>query len=394
MATVVADAQTFVVRRAQGRQRELEPLVRKNADRLPAMRRWRCGLAVVLAELGRTDEARRELEHLAADDFDDLPRDAFWLVAMAQLAELCTLLHDRPRAQRLYDLLVPYEGRNVVSLAAYHGPVARYLGQLAMTVGETERALGHLETARSAAERMRARPTIVETALDTAEALARRSAPGDAMRARALVDGVAHDAARLRMEGAIARAEALLTRLEPVAGEPPAPGAEAPPRSAALRREQDVWRLDHEGRSALLQDAKGLHQLAVLLANPGVPIAAVALAADGVPAAADLGAQRARAEELREELEEARRFNDPEKVAGLGEALAALAAELSPSGSATGPAAERARVNVTRAIRSAIGRIAAQEPELGHLLQGAIRTGSQCVYCPDPGVPLRWEVRL
>src|SRR5205085_1496271 len=149
-----------------------------------------------------------------------------------------------------------------------------------------------------AAERMHARPTIVETALDTAEALARRGAPGDAMRARALVGGVVHDAATLRMQGAIARAEALRTRLEPVAGAR-ALGAEAP----------------------------------------------------------------------------------------------ALAATLSGSGAATGPAAERARVNVTRAIRSAIGRIAEQEPELGHLLQGAIRTGSYCVYEPDPGVPLRWAVR-
>ena len=56
----------------------------RNADRLPAMRRWRCGLALVLAELGREDEARRELEHLAADDFDDLPRDA--LVARRDVA--------------------------------------------------------------------------------------------------------------------------------------------------------------------------------------------------------------------------------------------------------------------------------------------------------------------
>ena len=66
-----------------------------NADRLPAMRRWRCGLALVLAELGREDEARRELEHLAAADFEDVPRDALWLVAMSLLAELCTLLDDR-----------------------------------------------------------------------------------------------------------------------------------------------------------------------------------------------------------------------------------------------------------------------------------------------------------
>ena len=393
MAPLIADAQTIAVRRVQGRQQEIEPLVRKHADRLPAMRRWRCGLALVLAELGRTDEARRELEHLAARDFDDIPRDALWLVAMALLAELCALLGDRSRAARLYELLAPYEGRNVVSEGAtYLGPVARYLGLLAMTAGETERALGHLETARSAAERMHARPTIVLTALDTAEVLARRGAPGDAMRARALVDGVAHTAATQRMQGAIARAEDLRARLARAA--PPAgAGGLGPSLHATLRREQDVWRLDFEGRRALLQDAKGLHHLAVLLASPGRPIAALELAG-GSPPAADVEAQRALAGELREELEEARAFNDPERIAVASKALARLAADLSAAADADGPATERARVNVTRAIRTAIARIDEQEPELGHLLKRAVRTGASCTYEPDPGVALEWDVRL
>ena len=96
MAPIIADAQTFLALRTQGRQRELEPLVRRNADRLPAMRRWRCGLALVLAELGREEEARRELEHLAAFDFADVPRDALWLESMSLLAELCTVLDVDP----------------------------------------------------------------------------------------------------------------------------------------------------------------------------------------------------------------------------------------------------------------------------------------------------------
>jgi hypothetical protein len=399
LAPIIADAQTFLALRTQGRQRELEPLVRKNADRLPAMRRWRCGLALVLAELGRKDEARRELEHLAANDFEDIPRDALWLVAMSLLAELCTLLDDRPRAQRLYELLVPYEGRNVVSMgAAYLGPVARYLGLLAMTVGDGERAIGHLETARSAAERMGARPTIVLTALDAAEVLVRRNAPGDAARAAALVEGVEPDAGRQRMAGAVARAADLRARLERAGGSPAGSRASAPagaPR-ATLRREQDIWRLDYEGRSAVLADAKGMHHLAALLARPGTPVAAVQLAAgpSHAPAGADIDAQRARAGELREELEEARAYNDPERIAGASEALAALAAELTEDPAANGPAVERARLNVTRAIRTAIGRIAEQEPELGHLLQSSVRTGSSCVYEPDPGVALEWEVRV
>jgi hypothetical protein len=398
IAPIIADAQTFLVRRTQGRHLDLEPLVRKNADRLPAMRRWRCGLALVLAELGREDEARRELEHLAAADFEDVPRDALWLVSMSLLAELCALLDDRPRARRLYELLVPYEGRNVVSMgAAYLGPVARYLGLLAMTIGEDERALGHLETARAAAERMGARPTVVLTALDAAEVLARRDAPGDAPRGRALVQRVTQDAVQMRMDGAIARADDLLARLE----EAPGPARQVPrrlrPAHAALRREQDVWLLDYDGRRMRLHDAKGLHHLAALLANPGTPIASVALAGalsgGDHGAAAGRTAHRARALDLREELDEARAFNDPERVSRAREQLEALAVAVAEADLSTSAAGERARINVTRAIKAALRRIAELEPELGHLLRGTVRTGTSCAYEPDPGVPLEWEVR-
>jgi tetratricopeptide (TPR) repeat protein len=396
MAPIIADEQTAVVLRTQGRLREVEPLVRKNADRLPGMRCWRSGLALVLAELGRDEEARRELEHLAAADFDDIPRDRLWLVAMSLLAELCALLDDRPRARLLYELLVPYEGRNVVSMGAvYLGPVAHYLGLLAMTIGETERALGHLETARSAAERMGARPTAVVTALDTAEALVRRGAPGDARRARALVDGVEQGAVRHGLAGAVQRAASLRGRLEPATGASNGHEGQARTLRAVLRREQDVWRVDYEGRSVWLPDAKGLHHLAALLASPGTPIAAVRLA-NGAPAAgpaAVRAAQRERAAELEEEIDEARTFNDPERIARATEALEALLAELPETAVGAGPAGERARLNVTRAIRASVRRIAEHEPELGHLLQSAIRTGSSCTYEPDPGVSLEWEVR-
>ena len=402
MAPIAADAQTFLVRRAQGRPDKLEALVRKNADRLPAMPRWRCGLALVLAELGREEEARRELVHLAAADFDDIPRDALWLVTTALLAEVSALLGESAHARRLYELLVPYEGRNVVSMgAAYLGPVARYLGLLAMTLGEPERALGHLETARSAAERMGARPAVVLTALDAAEVLVRRGAPGDARRARALVEGVEHEAGRHGMAGAVAAVADLRARLGPLGAPERAQRATAPGGgSAGLRREQDVWRLDYEGGSVCLRDAKGLHHLAVLLASPGTRVSAVQLAdGDAQPRPpADLREQRALAAELQEDIAEARAFNDPERVARLTAALERLASELAMPDHAMpdpapGPAAERARLNVTRAIRAAVRRIAEHEPELGHLLQRSIRTGSFCVYEPDPGAPLEWEVR-
>ena len=400
LAPIIADGQTFVLRRTQGRHLDLEPLLRRHADRLPHMRGWRCALALVLAELGRTDEARKELEQLAADDFGVLARDATWLFAASMLAELCALLGDRLRARRLYELLAPFEGRHAISMGtAYLGPVARYLGLLAMTIGEDERALGHLETARSAAMRMDARPTAVLAALDAAEVLVRRRAPGDAERAAALVERFAIEAQELGMEGATARVAELRARLPARVQRAPAAPAGAAPVSRLVRR-QDVWLLEHEGRHVSLPDSKGLRQLARLLANPQVPIAALTL----VEAAGDPGVDAAGLEpapaspsvraligELRDELAEARAFNDPERAARAGAQLEALADEL-VARSAGAAAAERARVNVTRALKAALRRIGEHEPELGRLLGRTIRTGTTCAYQPDPDAPLLWEV--
>jgi hypothetical protein len=342
MSQLIADGQRFLQQRTLGRHLDAEPFLRHNADSVPLMRRWRCMLALVLAENGRVDEAHAELDKLAAADFRDFPRDAPWQFAMSLLAELCTMLDDAPRARLVYDLLVPYEGRNVISLgAAYLGPVARYLGMLAMTIGEDERALGHLETARSAAERTGARPTAVLTALDAAEVLVRRGADGDAARGVALVQSVAAEAARLRMDGAVARVADLRARL--AQGGEGAPAHAAAPPLARLHRSSDVWLLEHGGRRLHLQDAKGLRQLAMLLASPEAAIPALVL--DGV------------------------------------------------GQSTSTQVAERARINVTRAIRAALRRIAELEPQLGGVLERTIRTGTACVYRPEPETPLKWDVR-
>ncbi|MFA9270806.1 MAG: transcriptional regulator, partial [Baekduiaceae bacterium] len=55
--------------------------------------------------------------------------------------------------------------------------------------------------------------------------------------------------------------------------------------------------------------------------------------------------------------------------------------------------AERARVNVTRAIRSAVKRIADQDPTVGGHLDVSVRTGLFCRYDPDPGSTITWTVR-
>ncbi|MDQ4069053.1 MAG: hypothetical protein M3203_06225, partial [Actinomycetota bacterium] len=56
-------------------------------------------------------------------------------------------------------------------------------------------------------------------------------------------------------------------------------------------------------------------------------------------------------------------------------------------------AAERARLNVTRALRAATAKVAGALPEAGTALDRRIRTGLYCAYVPDDGDDVRWVVQ-
>lgn len=65
----------------------------------------------------------------------------------------------------------------------------------------------------------------------------------------------------------------------------------------------------------------------------------------------------------------------------------------STTGSGTGRhSRERARVAVTKAIKSTVDKIRHADPALGRLLGVAIRTGYSCSYQPDPEHPGSWKV--
>jgi hypothetical protein len=96
---------------------------------------------------------------------------------------------------------------------------------------------------------------------------------------------------------------------------------------------------------------------------------------DAADAAGD-AVRASRAEAEREWL-----LGELRRAAGLGGRIRRTTAE-----------SERARVNVTRTLRSALDRIRAVAPRAGAHLQASIRTGLECRYDPVPGGPARWRV--
>ncbi len=165
--------QVLAIRRDQGRMGELEQVTRKAVAENPGRPAWRAALVTMLCEEGRVEEAREEFERLAAHDFEDVPKDLDWMIAMTLLSDVCADLGDAERAELLYDRLEPYADLNVVIglAAACLGSAAGFLGKLAATMGRTEVAVEHFERAIAANHALQAPGCLARVQVDYARAL-------------------------------------------------------------------------------------------------------------------------------------------------------------------------------------------------------------------------------
>jgi hypothetical protein len=114
----------------------------------------------------------------------------------------------------------------------------------------------------------------------------------------------------------------------------------------ALRRDGAEWIVLFDGRSFRLNAAKGIDYLVALLGRPGESIPALELASPGEPGGSSSDSRDA----------------------------------------------ERARINVVRAIGRALLRIAERHAQLALYLTKSVRTGSSCSYTPDARAPIRFDL--
>ena len=187
----------------------------------------------------------------------------------------------------------------------------------------------------------------------------------------------------------------------------PASGPAPATATGVFRRDGPLWTLAFAGVEVRMPHLKGLTDLATLVANPGREIHCLELAGEGpvVAGEGDLGevldarareAYQARVEELRTDIEAARRANDPvreerarDELGTIAEALEA-AYGLGGRVRRTGDPAERARTAVAWRVRSAVRKVEAEHAVLARHLRNSVRMGTWCAY--DPEVPVRWEL--
>ena len=180
------------------------------------------------------------------------------------------------------------------------------------------------------------------------------------------------------------------------------------PRTGDFVRDGEVWSVAFSGRQARFHDAKGMRDIAVLLACPRQHVHCFDLVNEGGNALArptDLGpaldarARRGyeeRIRELSEDIEEADTNNDLARVERLESERDVLLHELSIAlglggrDRKAGPdPVERARKAVGMRIRGAIDKIERDLPDLGRHLRHSVRTGMYCSYEPEHDVTWR-----
>lgn len=224
-------------------------------------------------------------------------------------------------------------------------------------------------------------------------------------------------------------ARALIENLRDMMLQPP--GFQSQDESKFLRQD-DFWTICYHGQSAFLKSNKGLECIACLLRSPGreyhvsqlvacdsedkaLSCCAAAVSSrrlrgdgsqpfmssghDGTPlldpqAKAEC---KRRLDDLRDQEDEAERFNDPDRAAKAHAEINAIARYLSTATGLggrdrkTSSEAERARCAVTKRIKQAIQKIADAIPALGHHLTARIKTGYFCSYNPHPDRPVAWK---
>jgi len=436
-------AHRLVLTRELGRDEEFTRLADAAVTHFPEMSVWRSAAADFHADRAHSAAARREYDALAARDFAAVQKDATWLVGMRYLADACARLRDERGAAHLAARLEPYAERvAVVGGVACLGSIAAPLGRLAATLGRWDEAVRRFEAAIDVNSRLGARPWVASTQCAYAEMLVARNAPGDRERARDLA-GEARDAARnLGMAPLATAADRLLhdaglavadgvRELDDAApdGVPtrpqPGKGTARPARMTAqgsvFRLEGEYWTVAYDGVLCRLRSSKGLHYLAELLRRSGSQIHVLdllmsaphseATVPPGEPSASpasgrgqeilDARARRALKERLADllsEVDAARANRDSGRVDRLQEEINfithELAAALGLGGRRREPGSpvERARLSVTKAIRSALRHLAAHHPRVGDHLSVSVRTGVFCSYAPDPLAGVTWEL--
>ncbi|MEU8018317.1 AAA family ATPase [Micromonospora parva] len=345
------------------------------------------------------------------------PVSPLWLRLRAQAAAASA---DPQRCDAARAALAPHRGEWMVALFGcdISGPVDYWLALIDAAQGRWDDAVAGFTAARDSADRLGSRPWSLLARTGLVNALVSRGHPDDTATVTVLRAATVQEATALGMTQVLHRiaepaptdaAEQTATARRAFASGQAT--AVAPPiEGYEFRRDGPVWQLAYAGVVVHLPDAKGLHDLHLLLSRPGSDVPAVELldpsAGPELVAARRMGADpvlddeakaryRRHLARLDEEIDRAAARDDHRRVSQLDTERGALLDELRAAAGLAGRSrrlgdeAERARKTVTARIRDTLRKLDERHPTLAGHLRDCVSTGSTCRYLPPSPLPWR-----
>ncbi len=186
--------QLATLQREQGNLSEVENLMRWKLTGYPGPA-YGMALAMVVAELGKHDEARQILADYAGDSIESGGEGVLQFMTLAFYAETLAALGDVERARTLYPAMAGAAGRTVAMFSgiAIFGSGSYYLGRLATLLGRFDEADTHLSTALDHHRRVGSRPYEVRTLMARSQLATARGDAAGANAARAEAEVLAGD---------------------------------------------------------------------------------------------------------------------------------------------------------------------------------------------------------
>lgn len=147
-------ASLLMIRRAQGRLEEMLPLIEAAIEEHPTFLAWHACMASAAAQAGDTRRCQDALDVAAGRDFADLLPDPTWSGVTVLLSDAIVAVEDRPRAETLYQIMLPYADRISWSGVSTPGPMATGLAGLAEVLDRPDDAAAHRARGESLMRRL------------------------------------------------------------------------------------------------------------------------------------------------------------------------------------------------------------------------------------------------
>jgi eukaryotic-like serine/threonine-protein kinase len=206
----VVRVQAWALARDQGRLHELRSDIERLVADHPTVTCLHAVLASVYSELGSETDAREQFDTLARNGFAEVPFDSEWLFQVSLLSEVSVFLGDARTATKLYELLLPYAGCNVLAYPEISlGSTSRYLGLLASALSRWGDAERHFQAAIEMNAQMGGRAWVSHTQEDYARMLLARGESTGRQRALELVAEAHTSYRKMGMESWAERASEL-----------------------------------------------------------------------------------------------------------------------------------------------------------------------------------------